>query len=342
VPNSIAETCWLKTGSLKQPMVSTAIALAIAGCPVRGSADNARAEDHQDAPPSLSWSFAGPSAKFDRGQLQRGYKIYKEVCFDLPFDEPDALPQPGRSRRSGILAGAGRRRRRRLQVQTVPTTPATCSIARAGLPTSSPPLCQRAGRPRGQRWALPPDLLADRQGAVLRARLPAVHLRLLQAVPGSRAELRRRAAAGLRRSGAEGFQAPGRVVLQQVFPRHAIKMPKPLSDDQVTYDDGTPQKLDQYAKDVGAFLMWTAEPHLVERKRLGGQVMIFLLIFAGLMYLHQEEGLGQRALSGAWMKVQKSPRFAGLFYGRRRFVKHPHRTGDCVLPAGPQNAPPDD
>jgi ubiquinol-cytochrome c reductase cytochrome b/c1 subunit len=57
----------------------------------------------------------------------------------------------------------------------------------------------------------------------------------------------------------------------------------------VTYDDGTPQKLDQYAKDVAAFLMWTAEPHLEDRKRLGLQVMIFLIIFAGLMYFTKKK-----------------------------------------------------
>ncbi len=44
-------------------------------------------------------------------------------------------------------------------------------------------------------------------------------------------------------------------------------MPKPISDDQVTYDDGTPQKVENYAKDVSTFLMWTAEPHLEARKR---------------------------------------------------------------------------
>ena len=63
-----------------------------------------------------------------------------------------------------------------------------------------------------------------------------------------------------------------------------MKMPNPLSDDQVTYDDGTPQKVDQYAKDVSAFLMWAAEPKLEERKRIGFQVMIFMVIFAGLLY----------------------------------------------------------
>jgi ubiquinol-cytochrome c reductase cytochrome c1 subunit len=62
-------------------------------------------------------------------------------------------------------------------------------------------------------------------------------------------------------------------------------MPKPLSDGQVTYDDGAPATVDQYAKDVTSFLMWAAEPHLEERKRTGFMVMIFLIIFSGLIFL---------------------------------------------------------
>ena len=48
-----------------------------------------------------------------------------------------------------------------------------------------------------------------------------------------------------------------------------IAMPPPLSDGRVDYTDGTPATLDQYAKDVAAFLMWAAEPHLEQRKRIG-------------------------------------------------------------------------
>ena len=29
---------------------------------------------------SSKWSFAGPFGKYDRGQLQRGFKVYREVC----------------------------------------------------------------------------------------------------------------------------------------------------------------------------------------------------------------------------------------------------------------------
>ncbi len=80
------------------------------------------------------------------------------------------------------------------------------------------------------------------------------------------------------------FTLPEGAYYNKYFPGHAIKMPKPISDDQVTYDDGTPQTVEQYARDVSTFLMWTAEPHLEARKRIGLQVMIFLILLAGLMY----------------------------------------------------------
>ena len=62
-------------------------------------------------------------------------------------------------------------------------------------------------------------------------------------------------------------------------------MPPPLSDGLVTYDDGSPETAEQYSKDVAAFLMWTAEPHMTGHKALGFKVIIFLLIFSALLYL---------------------------------------------------------
>jgi ubiquinol-cytochrome c reductase cytochrome b/c1 subunit len=73
------------------------------------------------------------------------------------------------------------------------------------------------------------------------------------------------------------------------FPGHAIGMPPPLADGGVQYTDGAPQTVDQYARDVAAFLMWTAEPHMEARKRVGFQVMIFLLVFAGLLYFTKKK-----------------------------------------------------
>ena len=73
------------------------------------------------------------------------------------------------------------------------------------------------------------------------------------------------------------------------FPGHAIKMPPPLSDGQVTFDDGSPATVAQYAQDVTTFLMWAAEPHMEERKTLGLKVFVFLILFAGLMYFTKKK-----------------------------------------------------
>jgi ubiquinol-cytochrome c reductase cytochrome c1 subunit len=64
-----------------------------------------------------------------------------------------------------------------------------------------------------------------------------------------------------------------------------IAMPPPLSDDLVTYADGTPATLDQLSMDVSAFLMWAAEPQLVARKQAGFIAVTFLLILSTLLYL---------------------------------------------------------
>ena len=72
-------------------------------------------------------------------------------------------------------------------------------------------------------------------------------------------------------------------------------MPKPLSDGQVSYTDGSPETVEQYAKDVSAFMMWAAEPTLEARKRVGFQVMIFLVVFAGLLYFTKKR---------VWSKVE--------------------------------------
>jgi ubiquinol-cytochrome c reductase cytochrome b/c1 subunit len=81
-----------------------------------------------------------------------------------------------------------------------------------------------------------------------------------------------------------GFVLPPSGQYNKYFPGHGIGMPKPLSDGQVEYTDGTATTVDQYGRDVAAFLMWAAEPTLDARKRLGFQVMVFLFVFTGLLY----------------------------------------------------------
>ena len=62
-----------------------------------------------------------------------------------------------------------------------------------------------------------------------------------------------------------------------------------IGSGQVTYDDGSPATAAQYAKDVTTFLMWTAEPHMEARKKLGLQVFVFLILLTGLLYFTKKK-----------------------------------------------------
>ncbi len=86
-----------------------------------------------------------------------------------------------------------------------------------------------------------------------------------------------------------GVTIPDGSYYNKYFPGHAIKMPKPLSDGQVTFDDGAPATVAQYAHDVSTFLMWTAEPHMEARKRIGLQVFVFLILLTGLLYFTKKK-----------------------------------------------------
>ena len=62
-------------------------------------------------------------------------------------------------------------------------------------------------------------------------------------------------------------------------------MPPPLSEEQVEYADGHANDLSHLSKDVSAFLMWTAEPKMMDRKHAGLTGVIFLTVLSVLLYL---------------------------------------------------------
>ena len=105
----------------------------------------------------------------------------------------------------------------------------------------------------------------------------------------------------------KGFETPQGLYFNKYFANLNIAMPPPLnSDGQVTYADGTKSTVDQNARDIAAFLMWTAEPKLVERRETGLATVLFLIPLTVLLWL-------------TYKKVWKP-------------VKHP-RAGDVVAPA---------
>jgi cytochrome c1 len=70
------------------------------------------------------------------------------------------------------------------------------------------------------------------------------------------------------------------------MPGHRIAMAAPLSDGAVEYTDGSPKTLEQYSKDVSAFLTWTAEPYMIKRKETGLRVMLYVALMTVIFYLN--------------------------------------------------------
>jgi ubiquinol-cytochrome c reductase cytochrome b/c1 subunit len=290
LPNSIADDVLSRSKSFGTSTAASLMALAVGGMLLLGGVQNAKAADHEAVPPSLSWSFAGPFGKYDRAQLQRGYKIYKEVCSACHSMELVAyrnLTDPGGpgfsvAQATAVAAEATIKdgpndagdmvdRPRRL-ADRFPSPFANEMAARAANGGAAPPDLSLIAKARSYPRGFPQFIIDfftqfQEQG-------PNYVAGLLQ---------------GFEETPPAGFSLPDGSYYNKYFPGHSIKMPPPLSDGQVTYDDDTPQTVAQYAKDVTAFLMWTAEPHLEARKRLGLQVMIFLLILSGLLYFTKQK-----------------------------------------------------
>ena len=90
-----------------------------------------------------------------------------------------------------------------------------------------------------------------------------------------------------------GFNLLTGMYYNEYFPGHQIAMPPPLSDNAVTFADGTSATVPQMAHDVVTFLTWAAEPNLEPRHRTGFKVMLFLIIMAGHFLRRQAQDLGR-------------------------------------------------
>ena len=288
LPNSIAEDVLRKTG--KTP-VSAAIALVVGGMLLVGGVNNAKAEDgHGPTPPSLKWSFAGPLGKFDQGQLQRGLKIYKEVCsacHGLSFVAFRNLADPGGPGYSAAQAAAFASD---YKVKDGPDDKGEM-FERNGRPADyfpSPYPNEQAAR-ASNGGAYPPDLSLIAKARGYERGFPQFIFDAFMQFQEKGPNYIDALLQGYEDKAPAGFELPQGSYYNKYFPGHAIKMPKPLSDGQVTFDDGSPATVQQYAKDVSAFLMWAAEPHLEARKRTGLQVMLFLLVFSGLLYFTKKK-----------------------------------------------------
>ena len=269
--------------------------LAAAGLVMAGATGIAAAQEagHNEAEPTHfpilqptqeDWTFAGPFGTYDRGQLQRGLKVYKEVCsacHSMDLVAFRTLRDLGYSE-AQVKAFAAE-----YTVQDGPNADGEM-FERPGIPSDHfpSPFPNHEAAAAANNGAAPPDfsLIAKARG-VTRG-FPTFVFDIFTQYAENGPDYIHSLLTGYDHEPPAGMQiADGTHYNPYFIAGKALAMAAPLSDDQVTYDDGSPQTVDQYSRDVAAFLMWAAEPHLEARKQTGFSVMVFLVLFAGLVYL---------------------------------------------------------
>jgi ubiquinol-cytochrome c reductase cytochrome c1 subunit len=224
-------------------------------------------------PKEVKFAHDGPFGHYDQAQLQRGLKVYKEVCSachslnqvafrnfaDLGYNEAQvkALAKGWPTETPSINPETG-------EAASRPSIPAD--------KVPSPYPNEVAARAANNN-ALPPDLSLMTKA---RHNGPAYVYSLLTGYQKQPAELVKRFP--------DSKTGPG-LHYNPYFANLNIAMAAPLSDGQVTFDDGSPNTKDAMAKDVSAFLTWTAEPKMENRKQAGWAALIFLIIFTGLAFM---------------------------------------------------------
>ncbi|MCA0910258.1 cytochrome c1 [Qipengyuania gaetbuli] len=227
-------------------------------------------------PMDVDYSFDGPFGTWDKAQLQRGLKVYSEVCaacHSLKFVAFRNLEDLGYSEGQVKAFAASK------QVPGIDPQTGEANM-RPGLPTDyfpSPyPNAVAAAAANGN--AIPPDL-----SLITKARGDGTNYvaSLLQGYQEPSAELLA--------EHPEAAPSPG-LHHNIYFPNLNLAMAPPITTDgQVTYDDGTEATVKQMSEDVAAFLTWTAEPTLVKRKQTGWPVLIFLLFATILAYMSKKQ-----------------------------------------------------
>lgn len=260
-------------------IAALAISLAAVSAP-------ASAQDHghsSPTPPLNKWSFSGPFGKYDRGQLQRGFKVYREVCqacHGLSLVAFRTLAEPGGP---GFTTAQAAAVAAEYKVKGEPNDQGEVKERPGRLADYFPPPYPNEQAARAAYNAVPPDLSVIAKARGFERGFPYWVFDMFTQYQEQGPDYLTGLLQGYQDPPA-GANVPSGTFYNQYFPGHTLAMPPPLSDKQVEYTDGAPTTVQQYAKDISAFLMWTAEPHLEARKRLGLQVMIFLIVLAGLLY----------------------------------------------------------
>ncbi len=247
--------------SLSDALKKTAVIGVMAGALAFGATGAAQAQDN--AVPAQKWAQSGPFGTFDKAQLKRGFQVFKEVC--SLCHSLTLVPYR-------ILTGAGYTEE---EVKAIAKADKVDDTNDAGDPI------QRDARP-ADRFVKPfPNDKAAR--ARMGGLLPPDLSVITKARHGGE-DYVTALLIGYEDPPPAGVTVMEGRVYNKYAPGQQIGMPKVLDDDRVTYADGTKATTLQEAQDVAAFLAYVAEPTQDERKHLGLRVILFLLVFTGLIY----------------------------------------------------------
>ncbi|MGX1199014.1 cytochrome c1 [Parvibaculum sp.] len=223
---------------------------------------SAASEAHE--PEAIDWSFNGPFGTYDRSQLRRGFKVFKEVC---------ATCHSAHMLKFRDLAAKGGPEFTKAQAKVIAAEYTIEELNGSG---------DMEERPRLPKDPFPSPYDNPEQAAAALGVAPPDLSVMAKAREGG-PDYIHALLTGYQDPPAGREMAPGSHY-NPYFPGGAIAMPPPLFADQVEYEDGTPTTLDQESQDVAAFLMWVAEPKLEQRHEMGFQVMLYLIALAGILY----------------------------------------------------------
>ena len=215
-----------------------------------------------------AFSFEGPFGKFDQNQLQRGLKVYTEVC---------AACHGLRYVPIRTLADEGGPHFTSDQVRAYATNfevyDADLEDYREAKPTDHFPAHDGAGAP---------DLsLMAKARAGFHGPYGTGISQLINGMGGP--EYIASLLTGY--TGEEKEEAGVTLYENTAFPGGWISMAPPLYGEDVDYDDGHANDIEHEAMDVAAFLMWTAEPKMMARQHAGFVGVLMLSLLAALLYL---------------------------------------------------------
>jgi ubiquinol-cytochrome c reductase cytochrome b/c1 subunit len=277
---------------LNRTVLAALLAVAAASPTVRPAAAQGTepaAQLEPDTPPRLKWSFAGPFGKYDEAQLQRGFKVYDTVCkacHGLKLVAFRNLADPGGPGFSVAQAGAIAAQ---YQVQDGPNDQGEMFQRAGTVADRFPPPFPNEQTARLAYGAAPPDLSVIAKARTFERGFPWFLFDVVTQYQEQGPDYIAALLKGFVDPPPQGVTVPQGAFYNKYFPGHTIRMRPPLKDGDVQFDDGAPATLEQYSQDVAAFLMWAAEPTLDARKRLGFQVMIFLIVLAGLLYFTKKQ-----------------------------------------------------